>query len=227
MLKKSSKAFRALGVDCRQSLEGVPLASFSRRMWAFFIDFGLVVLVLGVPYIPKMFEQGEKTGLYAMNIDPFHGWPLLSLPLYFGIITYIGHGKTIGKKLLGVRVVSLAHDHLTLWHSIERSLGYGASFLEFGFGFFQYFIHPNCQTVHDRIGETIVIYDGKQRMVEKPKKAGRGNAYSCHGSCGAGSAPAIGAPHQEALGVIDGDGAVVEILRISAKQAVLSGHKVT
>jgi len=33
----------------------------------------------------------------------------------------------------------------------------GASFLEFGFGFVQYFIHPNRRTVHDRIAETIVI----------------------------------------------------------------------
>jgi uncharacterized RDD family membrane protein YckC len=36
-------------------------------------------------------------------------------------------------------------------------LGYGASTLELGFGFIQYFIHPNRQTVHDRIAETIVI----------------------------------------------------------------------
>jgi hypothetical protein len=56
-----------------------------------------------------------------------------------------------------IRVLSLAHDHLTLWHSIERSLGYAASTLEGGFGFLQYFIHPNCQTVHDRIAETVVV----------------------------------------------------------------------
>jgi hypothetical protein len=48
---------------------------------------------------------------------------------------------------------------MTLWNSLERSLGYGASFLEFGFGFLQYFIHPNRCTVHDRIAETIVIKD--------------------------------------------------------------------
>ena len=56
-----------------------------------------------------------------------------------------------------IRVISLVHERLTLWHSIERSLGYGASILEGGFGFMLYFIHPNRQTVHDRIAETIVI----------------------------------------------------------------------
>jgi len=29
--------------------------------------------------------------------------------------------------------------------------------LEGGFGFLQYFIHPNRRTVHDRIAETIVV----------------------------------------------------------------------
>lgn len=31
--------------------------------------------------------------------------------------------------------------------------------LEGGFGFIQYFIHPNHRTVHDRIAETIVVKD--------------------------------------------------------------------
>ncbi len=97
------------------------------------------------------------TGEFVMDINPFHGWELLSLPIYFGLWTYFGHGQTLGKKLMRIRIVSLTHDHLTLWHSIERSLGYGASILEGGFGFLQYFIHPNRQTVHDRIAETIVI----------------------------------------------------------------------
>ena len=53
--------------------------------------------------------------------------------------------------------MSINHKHLTLWHSIERSLGYYASSLEFGFGFLEYFIDYNRRTVHDMIAETIVI----------------------------------------------------------------------
>jgi len=44
-----------------------------------------------------------------------------------------------------------------LWQSFERALAYGASFLELGFGFVQFFMHRNRQTVHDRIAETIVV----------------------------------------------------------------------
>ena len=77
--------------------------------------------------------------------------------LYFGFVTYFGRGQTLGKWLFHIRVVSLVHGHLSLWHCLERALGYGASALEGGFGFVQFFIHPNRQTVHDRIAETIVV----------------------------------------------------------------------
>ena len=49
--------------------------------------------------------------------------------------------------------------------SDKRALGYGASALEFGFGFIQYFIHPNRRTVHDRIAETIVVKKKKAVMM--------------------------------------------------------------
>ena len=72
-------------------------------------------------------------------------------------------GRTVGKRVMGLRVVSTAHERLTLWQCIERALGYGASALEGGFGFIQYFIHPNHRTVHDRIAETIVVTERRPK----------------------------------------------------------------
>jgi len=63
----------------------------------------------------------------------------------------------LAKRRLKLRVVSLHGPDLSLWTSVERFLGHGASTLEFGFGFLQFHIHPNRQTVLDRIGETIVL----------------------------------------------------------------------
>ena len=88
----------------------------------------------------------------------FENWySLIATVVYFGLSTYFGNGKTLGKKLLKIRVVSITHHQMTLWQSIERALGYGASILEGGFGFVQFFINPNRRTVHDRIAETIVV----------------------------------------------------------------------
>jgi uncharacterized RDD family membrane protein YckC len=86
--------------------------------------------------------------------------------LYFGLIAWKTNGLTPGKRLLRIRIVSLTHDRISLWQATERALGYGASALEGGFGFIQYFIHPNHCCVHDRIAETIVVRESKKAKAE-------------------------------------------------------------
>jgi len=77
--------------------------------------------------------------------------------IYFVLTTYITNGQSIGKKILGIRIISIYHHRIGLWHCIERSLGYVASTLELGIGFFQVFWNPNRMALHDRIAETTVI----------------------------------------------------------------------
>lgn len=159
-------------------LEGLELADFTRRFFALLID--LIVLVVFLYVIGTVLDYfglisfGLKigispdkatTGIPHISNNTHLDVPeyvkvifKLSIPvLYFGLITWWTNGYTIGKRILRIRIVSTNHKQLTLWHSIERSLGYYASSLEFGFGFLQYFIDYNRRTVHDRIAETIVI----------------------------------------------------------------------
>jgi uncharacterized RDD family membrane protein YckC len=77
--------------------------------------------------------------------------------LYFSMSFYFLKGQTIGKYFLKIKVLSIYHEHLGLWHCIERSLGYIASALEFGFGFIQALWNPNRMALHDKIGETVVV----------------------------------------------------------------------
>ena len=150
-------------------LDGRELASFAARATAFVIDFASAALLFmllfsfaGLPLIRALARAGvyHPHGDVMLQVNFFHNWySVVWLVLYFGLTTYFGDGRTPGKRLMRIRVVSLAHDHLGLWHSIERALGYGASALEFGFGFAQYFLHPNRRTVHDRIADTIVVAD--------------------------------------------------------------------
>jgi len=159
-LPKPHTNFHPIGGNRGLSLEGYKLASFRRRAAAFVIDSMIVIPIAAcIGLIEFLHERAAHPEFNHIEANPYHGWGLISLPLYFGLWTYFGHGQTLGKKIMKIRVVSLTHEHLSLWHSIERALGYAASVLEGGFGFIQYFIHPNRQTVHDRIAETIVIDD--------------------------------------------------------------------
>jgi uncharacterized RDD family membrane protein YckC len=150
-----------------EALAGAPLASFGRRLAAFVLDFGFtaVVFMLGAIFVfgPIVKKMGLLHHDLHLTFD-FHEWySLVFLVLYFGLTTYWGNGQTPGKRLCKIRFVSLAEERITLWTAIERALGYGASAFELGFGFLQYFLHPNCRTVHDRIAETIVVDERKAR----------------------------------------------------------------
>jgi uncharacterized RDD family membrane protein YckC len=147
-------------------VHGMLLATFQQRAGAFLIDFlfsfiFFLIFAVGGAIIGHQF--GWVSGEIKL-VFGFKSWyALIIIVLYFSVFLYFGKGQTPGKRIFNIRVVSLVHDHISLWHSIERALGYAASALEFGFGFLQYFIHPNKRTVHDRIAETIVVQVTKKK----------------------------------------------------------------
>jgi uncharacterized RDD family membrane protein YckC len=161
------------------ALDGADLASFGRRAVAFTIDFLIGGAIFMSPLVilslifffrgadPNFqFTVGEpREGTIRLNFFG-NAFSIVYWLFYFGLATYFGNGRTPGKRIMKIRVVSLVHERISLWHSIERALGYAASALEFGFGFMQYFVHPNRRTVHDRIAETIVVDERPARAVE-------------------------------------------------------------
>ena len=155
------KNYNAHETSRMMELDGAVLAPFLRRAGAYLIDLVIAVIISSVLLYTYLYMSGKYQASNEIKIDfNFENWySIASTLLYYGLATYFGNGKTLGKKLLKIRVVSLTHSHMTLWQSLERALGYAASLLEFGFGFMQFFINPNRRTVHDRIAETIVVID--------------------------------------------------------------------
>jgi len=157
---RRNSQFQSAHVQRFTMLEGTKLATPGARAAAFLIDFVLVlvlVILAGLPFAYQQYRSGAVDRV-VVPFEPFHSlWGLLAMVFYFGVATYIGRGQTVGKRLLRIRVVSLSGDHLNLWQSIERALGYGASALEAGFGFLQVLWYHNRQAVHDRIAETVVV----------------------------------------------------------------------
>lgn len=163
------RIFIPRNLDHLQALTGMKLASFNQRAFAFIFDlFICFLLFLIALVIAGLFIWYKATGgaftTYSFKFDivSWYGKIILNvlIPiLYFGFTTYLSNGKTIGKKIMKIRTVSLVNEKISLWNSIERSLGYGASVFELGFGFLQYFYHPNCRTSQDCLAETIVVRD--------------------------------------------------------------------
>ncbi|MGA3236826.1 MAG: RDD family protein [Bryobacteraceae bacterium] len=172
MRTKTLVLYDATQADRMKELSGVKLATFGSRAAALLIDFLLAsllflavmaVVILAAKYIPAVRNWDAAHDVH-IELNFFDNWYSVAyLAMFFGLSLYWGHGRTLGKRFMKLRVISLHHDHLSLWTCIERALGYGASALEFGFGFVQYFIHPNRQTVHDRIAETIVVCEDHTR----------------------------------------------------------------
>ena len=159
-MKRPNRTYHPHEGERMEALAGAPLASFGKRALAFSIDFFAAVALFLIVVLPAAMladNMGFLSGDVHLDFN-FHEWySLIALVLYFGLATYWGKGQTPGKRLCGIRVVSLVEPRITLWTAMERALGYGASALELGFGFLQYFLHPNARTVHDRIAETIVV----------------------------------------------------------------------
>jgi uncharacterized RDD family membrane protein YckC len=168
------KTYDAHETGIMKRLHGSELASFQRRAAAIAVDAAaaslLFVLVM-IPAEPILIARGWIRDNRTIVFTFFGNWYSTAwLALYFSLSTYFGKGRTAGKRLMGIRTVSLVHDRVSLWQSIERSMGYGFSILELGFGFIQFFINPNRRTVHDRVAETLVIREHSKRRNQTDRK---------------------------------------------------------
>lgn len=115
-------------------------------------------------------ENAENRGILA-SIQGFldelgigFGWT----GLYFTAFLTLWRGQTPGKKLVGVRVVRLNGQPMTLWTSFERFGGYAAGLVTGLLGFAQVYWDRNRQMIHDKIVETVVVRERGARQAPAP-----------------------------------------------------------
>jgi uncharacterized RDD family membrane protein YckC len=90
---------------------------------------------------------------------------VLTPPAYFAVLTSIA-GQTIGKYVMGVRVVRMDGQRMTIPLSMIRWLGYFISAIPLGFGFWIVLTDKQRRTLHDRLVGTCVIYAWRARQNE-------------------------------------------------------------
>lgn len=93
---------------------------------------------------------------------------------YFTVFTAWFDGQTLGKKLLGIRVIQLDGANISLWAAFGRYGGYAAGFTTGLLGFIQIFWDANRQGIQDKISSTVVIdlvqMHKKQRLEQQAQR---------------------------------------------------------
>lgn len=78
--------------------------------------------------------------------------------------------KTLGQALLGLRVLRTDGRPLTLGPAVRRVLGYYISFLALFLGFLWVLVDDRRQGWHDKIADTIVVYDWEARLGKRMRE---------------------------------------------------------
>jgi uncharacterized RDD family membrane protein YckC len=86
--------------------------------------------------------------------------------LYFALLTT--RGATLGKRMMGIRVVRLDGHRLTLMESLERFVGYLHIPGSLGLSLLDLWRDPNRRMPHDRVVHTAVIRVVKPRPTPRP-----------------------------------------------------------
>ncbi len=115
---------------------------FTKRALAFGID---ALLLLVVIFISAMVFNGFVP-------------PLLST-IYFVSCESSPAQATLGKRVMGIKIISRTGKRLTYWHAFWRDLSKGLSLLTLGIGFVLIGFTPRKQGLHDLMAGTLVIND--------------------------------------------------------------------
>ncbi|MCZ6563685.1 MAG: RDD family protein [Deltaproteobacteria bacterium] len=144
----------------------VPWAGFFRRSCAFYIDVAILYALSSflfyltyVAYTVGLAAHGQVLDLdhlgYFLRILFFTG---LSLVGGYFVLLHGMDGRTVGKWLLGLRVVSVNRTPITYGQALARLFGtIPAAF--FGLGFFWILVNREKRGWHDILARTWVIKD--------------------------------------------------------------------
>jgi uncharacterized RDD family membrane protein YckC len=113
------------------------------------------------------------TAVFGVSLaEDSRGWAwILSLAIWalvYSMVCLTVAGKTPGKALTGLRVVSKDGSVLPVRRAIGRTLAFPLSLIFFGIGFLGIIFGREHKALHDVIAKTAVVYDWGTRKAELP-----------------------------------------------------------
>ncbi|MBM4268942.1 MAG: RDD family protein [Deltaproteobacteria bacterium] len=143
-------------------------AAFFSRAWALVVD--LIVLLIASRLLSVVATLAIRaaeaatgeTELYDdILVAQLSNIGTLALVASYFVFLHAGEGQTIGKGLVGLRVLRASGEPLDLLQSVIRLVGYVFSALPFYFGFLLAAISPH-RGLHDYLAGTIVVRVGRE-----------------------------------------------------------------
>lgn len=128
--------------------------SFNQRVLAYLIDILLINAVASLIYSIYRIFGWSDTG---MNLGLFHLTGLILYLAYFVLLTKLTDGQTLGKMIVGLRVVSLNHTELSWSDVFTRELLGRYIQKKLLILYFFVFFTKRKETLADLFTDTVVI----------------------------------------------------------------------
>ena len=167
------------------SLRGHP-AGFVTRYVAFLLDVLVVAFVsflfftilqvtlefFGIDALMTLATQSRETARQTVVLGGALRWLLTIVGgfLTFGIYSIVAWllvGKTVGKALMGLRVLGQDGRRLTFSQALIRALSYYISGLALFIGFLWVLVDDRRQAWHDKLARTLVVYEWDAQYEER------------------------------------------------------------
>ena len=135
------------------------IAGLKLRAAAFIIDLTVVGLITYITIeagFSFMNEEDINPGELERVFIPIYALLFFLASTYFIFLHYYA-GRTLGKMVLGIRVISADGTELGLWESFMRWVGYYISAVLLFAGFIWSVFDPDSQAWHDKIAGTYVV----------------------------------------------------------------------
>ncbi len=167
------------------SLRGHP-AGFVTRYVAFLLDVLVVAFVsflfvtilqvtlefFGIDALMTLAAQSREASRQTVVLGGAMRWLLTVVGgfLTFGIYSIVAWllvGKTVGKALMGLRVLGQDGRRLTFSQALIRALSYYISGLALFIGFLWVLVDDRRQAWHDKLARTLVVYEWDAQYEER------------------------------------------------------------
>ena len=114
---------------------------------------------IDVRHCPPIDSSTTGKGAILCKVLQWGGIALgVAFPWLYALFFWTATGQTPGKAVMGVRIVRLDGQPMTLWTGIVRLAGYSISLASAGLGFALVLADNRRQALHDKIARTCVIY---------------------------------------------------------------------